>query len=1394
MGYRNSYRWGVDGQFDVELVESDEKAEDCPVVPPAPPADDTRGEVYDNMVKYALELSGTPLFADFYCQGVGGSGGGGSGGDGSLSGHEWLTTDEQMRAVLWKTPGFGAFISTFIRLFYSDIDCNRDNVIAVPGDDSASAHTSGYITVSVYHQLVGAALVLASYDATAASSLEFTLPDIAFLVAEVAYSASHLADGSRFSNGVNCAKLLSVLSSSGVLFQVMGSAGESDVVDNIFLSISHILSSLTRNGKAFAEHKNNRENMTLSLSLLRFLHDMLLFAIGVYYASTHDTHHVEFHRGQVWTGFFGAVCVEGGPPRGDGVLLSGPGSSSPSAHHLLDLLARILSGSPSASALSLSVDMIVALVDTQVSPGCPSSAAPPRAMFGVVLLKGVDGVLVTLADRLRRVEVTPSSHVALRIVTSAMLLIEQRMQSDNYHHLQQQQQQQLSVLSSRSLLPIPPPSSSSSQQLLLDGILDFAESTRDFSGVVGLLWAHMTGGSSSTLCRCIEILLGGKKRPTHRPFRRFNERLLTSGDDSKVPVAASSDSIAPKCSITAAGGGEVAPAARPAARVRAKGVSSSWRRELAVGSCIDAKDKSHHWYEAVVKDTRRREPRKKRRSSTEEGGGEGEDEDEDEDEDAVYDSSDSDEEDAAADDWVDVLGGQQEVFVHYSGWGDKYDEWVPCSSDRLQRAHAETGYWREHLRLDEPIEILCLHYEHPSEAGAMGVQSAAPEVKRRWFRGVVASIVPREGGDGEGEGEGEGANDRILVVYDKRGCREERWVDLQEREEICKVGTHVPASLLGPLGFSGEGGHQNHSHSHLLLKGARKKELLESGGMEVFLDLLKFHFDKLQLVEKEKESSERLESFEIMQTAFEGLYFLLPSLNRRGGEGNSNIGADNMMSDSSRLCALAALRPAALLCQCIAMLLSSGCLRDAESSSPPGQQSRSSVLAEDIVETACGILASLASSLDAQVFSVGDMVDSQWRRRGNVSFPGRITRIRDGSNISNNVMSISTSSSGSGLSNTITLDISYDDGDREERVPLDRVSHRSSVAYYRASDFLASLVACGGPAVLLSLLAQCGSFLPEEITTSVLSVLSSVIESQGKQDVEELFWRGIDWGSRDVSWFGEATSVTKESKLNTTRAPPLPYAKVLFHMLSEAASLKSSSRLVMQSLNFYRVLAESSVLNKNRVFATGAHALSILCLSAFPHHPQVLCQALKLLSAIASKDGTIEAPECQSSSGPAAFNPTQSAARRYFWQSEDRAPSEAAPHWIDICLPVGRRWREVQLCLGDYGSASPELIVVKYAKGGARGSVAVNGSEKEMSTDTDTDTDADTNADANTTVNTAAAAAAVQYFEIKRANIGAAEGWVTLVHHEEVSKVLATSSTVGKMSDIADLLCMCLFK
>jgi hypothetical protein len=44
--------------------------------------------------------------------------------------------------------------------------------------------------------------------------------------------------------------------------------------------------------------------------------------------------------------------------------------------------------------------------------------------------------------------------------------------------------------------------------------------------------------------------------------------------------------------------------------------------------------------------------------------------------------------------WYEALildAKEKDVFVHYMGWGDKYNEWIPRDSDRIQVLHSETG-------------------------------------------------------------------------------------------------------------------------------------------------------------------------------------------------------------------------------------------------------------------------------------------------------------------------------------------------------------------------------------------------------------------------------------------------------------------------------------------------------------------------------------------------------------------------------------------------------------------------------------------------------------------------------------------------------------------------------
>jgi hypothetical protein len=257
-------------------------------------------------------------------------------------------------------------------------------------------------------------------------------------------------------------------------------------------------------------------------------------------------------------------------------------------------------------------------------------------------------------------------------------------------------------------------------------------------------------------------------------------------------------------------------------------------------------------------------------------------------------------------------------------------------------------------------------------------------------------------------------------VYEKRGKQDERWVD-RYGEEICKVGTHVPA-----------GSSSDHKHTD------RKNEVVKQGGHELILAALHMHVD----------------SVDVVRMCFESLQYLLSGDER-----------------TARLERLIPFQPEAPVCAAIKLHMER----------------------EGLVETGCTILEALSCSLDIERLSEGDIVDAQWRRRGNTAYPGRISRVRD----------------------DVTYDVVYDDGDREERVTRDRITLRatdrsrwvlpSSIPVSLShcslcssnSAFVRSLQRCAGVDVLLELLGVYRS--KESVTAPCVSILSVFVDEGGEE-------------------------------------------------------------------------------------------------------------------------------------------------------------------------------------------------------------------------------------------------------------------------------------------------------
>jgi hypothetical protein len=511
---------------------------------------------------------------------------------------------------------------------------------------------------------------------------------------------------------------------------------------------------------------------------------------------------------------------------------------------------------------------------------------------------------------------------------------------------------------------------------LCQSILEFAKTSRDFATITEIIRVHSS--DIDIISSCVDALIGGR--------RRWNMIERPSYD-------------------------------------------TQWRSKLKVGDKIDARDKSNHWYESIVREI------------------------------------------------VDSV-----AYVHYIGWGDKYNEWISVDSDRIQMLYTETTPWRESLHLDDPIEILCLHND-------------GSESRRTWFRGLVSKFD-----DG-----------KVLVVYDKRGHTDERWVNLLEGEEICRVGTHVPSSM---------------DSTTDILRSNRKKELKRHNMCKVLLDIL----------------SSNIGVADIVCVCLEGIEYIM--------SGEDCAVHIQHISD---------LRPGDLLCKVL----------HHHANNPV------------IVELGCAIMEALCASRNSDIFSVGDAVNAQWRRRGNVAFPGRIARVID---------------------NGMAYDIMYDDGDTEDNVPKDRIFHKYPPASCSNANFMESIL---------------NYIIPNTNTSNLFIDLLSMY--QGK------YYKAINIPLVSILAIVMDSLTDTYDLCNHIIASKVHF--VIIKVLDGCSHM--SSRVAAHALSIMKYVAESSVANKNAIFLADIHKSALACLNLFSNNSSITLNAIDLLTCIISKDGTFEFPACR---------------------------------------------------------------------------------------------------------------------------------------------------------------------
>jgi len=530
-----------------------------------------------------------------------------------------------------------------------------------------------------------------------------------------------------------------------------------------------------------------------------------------------------------------------------------------------------------------------------------------------------------------------------------------------------------------------------------------------------------------------------------------------------------------------------------------------WRRSLRVGDHVDVRDKTKVWYECVVKSVGTKRAHRYK-----------------------DDSSDSKKHVAKSPQLEndDADHPEDEIQVHYMGWGAKYDEWISRYSERVKPLHEETGNWRTMLRLDDVIEVLCVHQE-------------GDEVKRRWFRGLVMKIDKKK--------------QKLLVIYDKRGVHDQRWIDLFG-EEICKAGTHVPPS----------------NTSYEIVPSFRKEYL-----MAIYV-----HCDILNLLRSNHTN------MDIVRSCLEGLAYLV------SGEDRLN-----------RVRLLASAEPEPFLCH----LLNTYC------DFP------------ELMPFFIQIMDSFSCVLDLEVLLVGDLVESQWRGRGTAVYPGMITRVHS--------------------ENKDTYEVTYDDGDCDVSLPIDRIRLRTSGRTSRpANDCVQRFLSWNALPVLMRL---CDRYHEDNKTLYPLifavTVLAqaSLIQAASPALNPHSPTNNLE-ASENASWAIHSTA-ERVTQFMLNRG----YVYLTTILQLKISELKGERNIVPSSLIFrgFGLLCHLASLNKSNksiLFERQCYIMAISVLIHCTSYPRLLSVALKYLYILISKDQTFAVPECRvpvrSSLGYSAIN------------------------------------------------------------------------------------------------------------------------------------------------------------
>lgn len=300
---------------------------------------------------------------------------------------------------------------------------------------------------------------------------------------------------------------------------------------------------------------------------------------------------------------------------------------------------------------------------------------------------------------------------------------------------------------------------------------------------------------------------------------------------------------------------------------------------------------------------------------------------------------------------------------------------------------------------------------------------------------------------------------------------------------------------------------------------------------------------------------------------------------------------------------------------------------------------------DEIVGECLLALMSLTATTEIGKLSVGDAISAQWRHKGGQIYPGTISRVRDDD----------------------AFDILYEDGDREERVTLDRIQIRNKPGHRTHRKVIEDFQSCRAFDCILQVLSRPSQSL--KYVSLCVSILSIIVEHSTEDACMRLF---EDHG-----------------------------LVAIVSLLKNTLQMKGNPLLINRILSLLRRMCTACIPAALQMFEIDGHSVVLSCLQANMSNYSIIYGSFNVLSSL-----IVPILECipydnatvatsSGDRGDLLFEYSADPGNHY-WQSSGGPP----PHSIHVNLKptsvVFNRWAELSMYVKvNYDSFYPKEINIK---------------------------------------------------------------------------------------------------